>query len=164
MVTESHILAEIVDKTRFQTSAYIDKLRDTDLHKVFTAEGQPLNSAFWIIAHLAVTQNGLLLRCTGGDSMRIPWAKQFNIGSQVASAADSPPIAEVLDVLNEVHRRSLSHIRTLDTVQLDSPNPTGYEIMGETTIRGMIVHSIRHEGSHAGHLGWICKLNGIKTM
>jgi hypothetical protein len=164
MVTESHILAELVDKTRFQTNAYIDKLKDTDLHRVFMAEGQPLNSAFWIIAHLAVTQNGLILRCTGGDAMRISWAKQFNIGSQVAAAADSPPFPEVMEVMNEVHRRSLDHIRTLGPTQLDSPNPAGYEIMGETTNRGMIIHSIRHEASHAGHLGWICKLHGIKTM
>jgi uncharacterized damage-inducible protein DinB len=162
--TESVILAELVDKTRLMSMFYIDKLKGADLHKVFTADGIPLNSAFWIIAHMAVTQNGLLLRCTGSKGVKIPWAKQFNMGSGQSDPESSPAFEEVMAALNEVHAMSLEHIRSLDTSALDSLNPAGFEIMGEKTIRGMIIHFMRHEAGHAGQLSWLCKLHGIKTM
>ena len=162
--TENEWLAQLVDKTRFVTRYYIDKLKDTDLTRVFVADGIPLNSAYWIMAHLAVTQNGLLLRCTGGQGVRIPWAKQFNMGSTGAIPEDAPSVEEILRVMDEVHTASLAHIRSLDPAFLDQINPAGFEIMGEKTVRGMIIHHVRHESGHAGHLGWLCKLNGIKTM
>ncbi|HEX5002867.1 MAG TPA: DinB family protein [Bacteroidia bacterium] len=164
MRTEPIVLADIVDKTRVLTKYFIGKLHHINLHETFSSGPYSLNSAFWIIAHIAVTQNGLLLRCTGGDAMRISWAKKFNMGSTVPEAADAPPIEEVLSVLDEVHQRSLTHIRTMDPAFLEELNPAGFEILGENTVRGMITHAIRHEASHAGQLGWLCKLHGIKSI
>ena len=31
-------------------------------------------------------------------------------------------------------------------------------------VKSALMHSIRHEGIHAGHLSWHCKLFGIKTI
>lgn len=162
--TEPVVLAEMVDKTRALSLYYIEKLKTTDLHKTYEVEGVKLNPAFWIIAHMAVTQNGLLLRCTGAPGIKISWAKLFNMGSSVLLPADCPPLEEVLATLKEVHEHALQHIRNLAPEALDQLNPAGFEILGENTIRGMIIHFIRHEASHAGQLGWICKLNGIKTI
>jgi hypothetical protein len=66
--------------------------------------------------------------------------------------------------MNEVHEKSLAHVRNLEPVNLEQPNLAGFEFPGVKTVRDVIVHAIRHEGTHAGHLGWLCKLHGIKTV
>lgn len=61
-----------------------------------------------------------------------------------------------------MHAKAIEHVRTLDDVALSAPNPTGLPFGPQ--IRDVITHAIRHESSHTGHLGWLCKLHGVKTM
>ena len=143
---------------------YLNILKDTDPHRVFEIEDHKLNNMFWIIAHLSVTENFLLLRCTGGEVVKIPWARQFGLGSVPIPASECPPLDEVKNMFAEVHAKAIKHVATLDEAKLDEVNPVGFEFDNEKSVRAMIVHAIRHEGTHAGHLGWLCKLNGIKTI
>ena len=163
-MTEAKILANVVDKSRQMTLYYFDKLQETDLHKSFKFEDKYLNSAFWILAHLSVTENWLLLRSTGGVYVKIPWARQFGQGGTNLNKQDAPPLQEVISVLAEVHEKALQHTSSLSDAQLGHDNTTGFNLFGMKSIRDVIVHAIRHESSHAGHLGWICKLQGIKTL
>ncbi len=164
MKTESAILANVMDKTRALTNMYFSLLKDADLYKEFEVDGKKLNTAFWLMAHLPVTQNFLLLRSTGGDFVKIPWARQFGLGSAPSAIEDCPPLHEVKDVFKQVHEKSIAHIAQLDDAILDQDGSTGFEFAGEKTIRSLVIHAIRHEGTHAGHLGWLCKLHGIKTI
>jgi len=164
MTTEASILAHVMDKTRQLTGIYLSLLQQTDVHKVFEVDGKKLNSVFWIMAHLAVTENFLLLRSTGGELVKIPWARQFGLGSVPTPKEDCPPMEEVAGVFSDIHQKSIRHISTLEDTFLDKENTTGFEFAGEKSVRSIIVHAIRHEGTHAGHLGWLCKLNGIKTL
>ena len=70
-MTESKILARVMDQSRQMSLYYINKLKGSDLHKSFVFEDKSLNSAFWILAHLSVTENWLLLRSTGGEHVKI---------------------------------------------------------------------------------------------
>lgn len=163
--TEAEILADTMDFTRKLSLYYIKKLKDSDLHKTFNCEGKTLNSAFWVIAHLAVTENYLLLHATGGELIRFSWAKLFGLGSTVPEIKDCPPLEEVLEKLNAVHEKAMAYIRTLTDEDLDKPNPTMIKFKDSPdTLRMIIQHAIRHEGTHAGHLSWLCKLHGIKTI
>lgn len=164
MNIESSTLAGVMDKTRQITLLYLDKLKETDLHHVFEINGNRLNSAFWIMAHLPVTQNYLMLRATGGEHVKIPWARQFGQGSTPPIPSEFPSLDEVKGVMKEVHEKSLAHVRGLAPGILEQPNLAGFEFPGVKTVRDVIVHAIRHEGTHAGHLGWLCKLHGIKTV
>ncbi|MFN3917770.1 MAG: DinB family protein [Flavobacteriales bacterium] len=164
MRTESLILADVMDKTRQVSLFYFSQLQGKDLHKIFDSEGIKLNNAFWIIAHLAVTENFLLLRSTGGEIIKFGWAKQFGIGSTVPEKADCPPLKEVLETSQLVHQRSIDHIRSLTDEDLNKPTSTGVNFGGEDTVRSIIIHAIRHEGIHSGHLSWLCKLHGVKTI
>ena len=164
MSTEPTVLALVMDKARQMTNIYLTLLQKTDLHKVFYVDDKPLNNAFWIMAHLPVTQNFLLLRSTGGEIVKIPWARQFGLGSGPSAKEDCPPLDEVKSVMDEIHSKSIKHVAALDPSFLDQTNTTGFEFLGENSVRALIVHAIRHEGTHAGHLGWLCKLNGIKTI
>ncbi len=164
MPTEAQILSQVMDKTRYITNYYLDKLSGTDLNRVFEVNGIRLNSTFWIMAHLPVTQNFLMLRSTGVAHVKIPWARQFGVGSEPPSPDNYPPLDEVKAFYKEVHEKSLAHVSSLPDEQLDQPNLTGFEYMAIKSFRDVIVHAIRHEGSHSGHLGWLCKIQGIKTM
>ena len=164
MRKETEVLAETLDFTRQLTKFYLSHLKGKDPYVVFKSEnGQPLNSAFWVIAHLTVTENWLVLYSTHGETERIPWGKLFGMGTSPPSKEDSPTFEEVLQKFKEVHPKCLDHIRSLSEEDLDKPTKTGATFGGEDTCRSIIKHAIRHEGYHAGHLGWLCKLHGVPT-
>lgn len=165
-MTNSELLAIAVDDARKYVFYYGNKLLDAkvDLHKTFEAEGKTLNSAAFIFGHLAVTQNFLCLSCTGGEIVRFSWAKLFALGAPVPTAVECPPMEEIFATMNAVHTKALAHIRSLSDEDLESPNPKGWKMASDESNRSVILHSVRHESSHAGHLGWLCKLHGIKTI
>ena len=163
MKTEAQILAHVMGRTREYTLYYLRCLKDMDPHRRFICDGKELNTTFWLVAHLATSENGLLLRATGGPFEKFSWAKHFSIGSVGLPQAECPPYADVWATFKAVHERTMAHLPTLSDEALDAPNITGLPLIG-TTVRDVITHAIRHESSHTGHLGWLCKLNGIKTM
>ena len=162
--TEWSVMARVMQKTRDITLMYFKLLRNTDLQRTFEINGIKLNSPFWIMAHLAVTENFLLNRSTGGPVIKIPWARQFGMGSEHSLPEACPPLDEVLETLATVHKSAMDHVASLSDDLLDQPNTSGFEFLGEKTYRSVMEHAIRHEGTHSGHLGWLCKLNGIKTI
>lgn len=164
MKTESEILAENLDFSRKLTKFYLSHLKGKDPYKVFKSEnGVVFNSAHWVIAHLTVTENWLVLFSTHGQAERVPWGKLFGMGAPPPSKEVSPPFEEVLQLFKTVHQKSLEHIISLTEEDLDKPTKTGATFGGEDTCRSIIKHAIRHEGYHAGHLGWLCKLHGVPT-
>ncbi|MBK9177170.1 MAG: DinB family protein [Flavobacteriales bacterium] len=161
--TEAQVLAHMVDRTRQYARFYCSMLKGQDMHRVFVCEGKPLNTAFWLIAHLATSQNGLLLRGTGGPFEKFSWAKHFTLGSQGLPPEQCPPYEEVWGTFKAVHEKVMAHLPTLTTEQLDGPNITGLPLIGDT-VRDVITHAVRHEALHTGHLSWLCKLHGVSTM
>ena len=162
---ECQTLSSIIDDTRKLTLSLLSQLEDSNgFYNDFKLDDKHLNSAFWIMAHLSVTQNFLLLRSTGGESVKIPYARQFGMGAVPSSREDCPPIEEVRGIFNLVHEKSVKHIQNLDPSQLNQINTTGFVFLGEDSTRSVIVHAIRHENMHSGHLSWLCKLNGLKTI
>ncbi len=161
---ESLVLAEMVDSTRQLTRFYISKLKGQDMFHVFEMDGKKFNSPYWIIAHLTWAQNNLILRATGGTNPEIKWLSKFKLGSTIPPKEELPDLLEVLAGFKKVHQMSLDHIRSLDESKLDEPNVLGINLFEDSSIRGMIHHQIRHEGTHIGHLGWLAKMYGIHTF
>lgn len=160
---EAQVLAHIIERTRQYTRSYLDRLKEVDVHRRFTCEGKELNSAYWTVGHLAVTQNGLLLMATGGPFEKFSWAKHYGRGGTGLPAGQCPPFGEVMETFDLVHARAVAHVSSLTREALDGPNVTGIAAIGNT-VRDVVVHGIRHEGLHTGHLSWLCKLHGIATM
>jgi len=162
--TETQTLVEMLELSRDLTKFYLSKLKDKDIHKTFEVEGIQLNSILWLMAHITVSENWLLLVCTGGDRVKIPWARQFGLGSEIPKKEDCPPFEEVLDYFYQVHKKATTYISQLTDEDLGKPTTNGINFGGEDSVRAIIKHAIRHEGTHTGHLGWLCKLYGIKTI
>ncbi|HEX2616159.1 MAG TPA: DinB family protein [Flavobacteriales bacterium] len=163
MPTEAQTLAHVMDKTRKWTLFYLNKIKDQDPHRRFVCEGKELNTLYWLVAHIATTQNGLLLAATKGPFEKFSWAKHFNVGAAGLPADQCPPFQEVLDMFQAIHTKAISHVATLNEEALDSPNPTNFPAFGPQ-VRDVVIHAIRHEGAHAGHLSWLCKLYGVPTI
>jgi uncharacterized damage-inducible protein DinB len=162
--TETQTLVETLELSRDLTRFYLSNLREQDVYKIFESEGKQLNSIIWLIAHITVSENWLLLVCTGGEKVNIPWARQFGLGSEIPQKEDCPPFEEILSYFKEVHEKAITYISSLSDEDLNKPTTNGIDFGGEDSARAIIKHAIRHESAHAGHLGWLCKLFGVKTI
>ena len=163
MPTEAQVLSHVMDRTREWTLFYLSALKGLDPHRRFVCEGKELNTVFWLVAHLATTENGLLLAATGGPFEKFRWAKHFTLGAAGLPPEECPPYEEVWATFKDVHQKAIAHIATLTEADLNKPNPTKLTAIGPT-IRDVVTHAIRHEGGHSGHLGWLCKLYGLKLI
>lgn len=163
MPTEAQVLAHMVDRTRQYNHLYLSALKGLDPHHEFVHNEVKLNTQFWLVAHMAVSENGLLLRATGGPFEKFSWAKHFSVGSPGLPKEQCPPYEEVWATFKAVHKKTMAHLPTLTAEALEQPNITGLGAIG-STVRDVITHSIRHEGLHTGHISWLCKLHGIRTM
>lgn len=162
--TESKALADTLQKTRDLTKWYFSLLKQIDPEHTFEINGKKLNSIYWIAAHLVWAENFLVLQATGGKSVDIPWLEHYKLGSNGSLHSNRAGLKEVLADLKTVHEASIAHILTLSDESLYQPNPMGFSFGNDQTNRMMIIHAIRHEGTHAGHLGWLCKLHGVAAI
>lgn len=74
-----------------------------------------------------------------------------------------PDFKAVLDAFKSIHAETLEHISSLTEADLDQPTKKVFNVAGIVTVRDAVEHSIRHESTHTGHLGWLCKLHGVKS-
>lgn len=69
----------------------------------------------------------------------------------------------MFNTFQRIHSKAIAHVASLSDTALEGPNMTGIPMIG-TSVRDVVIHAIRHEGLHTGHLSWLCKLYGIGTM
>ena len=164
MNTQALLLADLMDHAHRFTREHLERLADKDLHYRFMVDGTALNSPFWIVAHLAVSENWLVLRGTGGPFQKFSWAKLFTLGATPPAPADCPPWDEVADMHAHIHQLAATHVRGLSDEALQAPHQAMMQLGGNNDRKAVIMHHIRHESSHNGHLGWLCKLHGLPTI
>ena len=164
MMTESTFLADMMRHAHFMTQSHMRTLETVDMHMRFSAGDKELNSAYWLFAHMTVSQNWLILRGTNGPFQKFSWAKLFNIGTTPPPIEECPPFEEVKAKLEEIQRLSLEHVESLDETALSQPHNAMMQLPGGNNMRDIIKHHIRHESMHNGQLSWLCKLHGIKTI
>ena len=163
-MTQAQLLAQNFDFTRKYTLFFLNKLQGYDLHQRFEMNGKQLNSAYWIMAHLTISQNWLLLRGTGGEIERFSWAKLFGMGAPPPAPADCPPFEEIKETSIRIHKKAMDRVSALSDEQLQAPTQIGFSVGPDDTIQETIMHAARHEAGHAGQLGWTCAMHGIKTV
>lgn len=161
---EAKTFADIFERTRDLTKWYLGLLKTVDSEKELPVGDKTLNSVYWITAHLVWAENFLVVKSTGGIGVDIPWLEHYKLGSDGTLHEGRGDLKSVIDSLKIVHANAMKHLLTLDDEMLQRPNPAGFAFGSDNTNRMMIIHAIRHEGTHIGHLGWICKLHGISTV
>ncbi|MDP6907914.1 MAG: DinB family protein [Flavobacteriales bacterium] len=163
--TSGKILAQAMDETRNLTRFYAGKLKGVDMHREFEINGYKTNSPFWILAHLCWAEHMLLIECSGHDSLGIPWLNDFKIGSKKgADKSNWPPLEEVLGAMKQIHAEAMEKMAAMTEDQLDEDNELGLAFGENKSKRFMLMHAIRHEGTHCGQLSLIVKMYGKATV
>lgn len=163
-MNDARLLADLMDHAHAMTMQQAERLQQRDLHQRFVVNGIELNSAFWILAHLAVSENWLILRGTNGPFQKFSWAKQFTLGATPPAPAECPPFEEIMSTLERVHRLAVDHVAGLSDADLASPHHARMDLDSGADMRAVIHHHIRHVNMHNGQLAWLCKLHGLPTI
>ena len=159
-MNEAAVIAEIYARTRQITRFFLNKVPADKFSSRPVAEGRKMNSAQWILGHLIQTEGDLGLRGTGGSPEEYPWLDKFTFGSTLSdNPADHPSKEELMQAFDTQEQLVQKHIRSLSDEDLGKE--TGNSWL--KTYRDQLYHMIRHEGSHAGHLGWIAAIYGADT-
>lgn len=155
------VLKETLEMTHNLAVWYFNKLAESDVYQQFEANGQKLNSIYWLAGHLAWSENDLVLKGIHAPMHQADWLEDFKFGE--AHTTKGPSWEELKSTAKEIHEMAMGALDKLTDRDLEKENGSGVGFGGKPTIRLTIMHQIRHVGTHCGHLGWIAKLNGIKT-
>lgn len=142
---------------------YISLLKETDPYRRFDVNGIETNSLYWIVGHLAWAENLLLIEGTHGKSFEDDNLALFAIGEK-HEIYEKLDFKAVKSLARAVHEKAIAHLNTMNDEDLDKPNAKNFGFGQEPTNQLIIMHAIRHLGTHTGHLSWLCKLNGLKTV
>ncbi len=159
--------AEQIQGVRDLSMTYLKLLENADWYVPFEVNGVQLNSISWIVAHLSASQNFLQNYCIGKQMLKIPWARQFGMGSTPSSREETPSQEELMETLDRVLQNTVKNVSEIDPTTYGLPNPAGFKapLFGkELTIEDMIFHGIWHESHHSGQLASWAKSLGIATI
>lgn len=162
--SEASVLLSVYENVRGLTKFFISNLGDTDINQVFEINGIRLNSIHWLIAHLAWTENELILKAVGNDDINLPWLEEYGFGTVPAEIKTSPDFETLLKALDSTHEKAVKILSTLSEEELDRDNHLDISFAGSKCKRNLIMHAIRHEPMHIGQLTWAMKLSGKKTF
>ena len=162
-MTQANLLADTYEMAFGLVRFYTGNLKEADPNKQWDVNGHALNSIAWINSHLCWSENFLLLKAIGGASPAIDWFEHYSFGSDGSLHDAKVDMKSILSDRKIVHEAAMSHLRSLSDEDLDKDNLIGISFGSGKSVRNIIQHAIRHEGTHAGHLGWLCKINGVKT-
>ncbi|MBC7862564.1 MAG: DinB family protein [Bacteroidia bacterium] len=164
MRDKTDILVETIEEVRNLTLFYLSKLDGTDYFREFEVNGQALNSAAWTIAHLTWAEDFLVYRAITGKGTGVKWLDHFRIGSERPQRAEYPSLNEIINGFGEVHLKSMDVLMGMIDEDLEKTNSINLKFQKGDNIKVCLMHHIRHESSHGGHLSWLCKINGVKTV
>jgi hypothetical protein len=162
--TEQEILADIYANVRRFTRNQLHQLKEVDLTLRPVINGKTFNSVYWIAAHLAWTEDYLLHRALTGKSSAIEWLHDYRQTSKPEDATRFPSYNEILHTLDELHAIALHNIKSMSTTDMEKINNVQDDYLGQTIKRQIIYNAIQHEPMHCGHLSWLMKVHGLKTI
>ena len=161
-MTLSQFLADQLKGTREWTLKLLADFKGDD----WTFQPGPgLAHALWTCGHLANSQHALVfVRCLKKPFLAEEFIQHFPMGKPIAAAGEHPfpSVAEVRQVMDDVHTRTLAAVRELSFEFLSMPayGADGKPHPHYSTVQGAIGHVDRHEAFHAGQIALIRRLLG----
>jgi len=154
---------DTIESLHSLTVLYSSFLKNTDVHKHFESEGVKLNSLYWLTAHIANCEDLLLGTALGKKGHEFEWLKKFDIGS-TKDIKGEVAYPELVEIAKQIHIDCMHHLKSLTDEDLKKDNLIEFAIGKDKSYKAMIIHHIRHQGVHTGHLSTLCRLNRIKTF
>ncbi|MCY7363507.1 MAG: DinB family protein [Ignavibacteria bacterium] len=160
-MNQSELLAEALNSVRNLTKFYFSKINPEDLEIQMEVDGIKFNSPKWLAAHLAWTENFLLLQGIGGKTSEVKWLEEYGFGSNPDELKSEISFEEIMKTLDEIHNDAINHLISLSDEQLEEKNLIGANFGGKDTIKAVVIHAIRHEPMHTGQISWFLKYRGV---
>lgn len=157
------VLIETIESVHGMVVWYSSFLKDTDKDKCFEINGKKLNSLYWLVAHIANTEDELLMKALGQKGHQYKWLSEYTFGS-AQNIEGQVSYKELVAIAKQIHIDCINFLKTLSDEDLENDNVLNISFGNSKSFKTIIMHHIRHEGVHAGHLSLLCKLNGIKTV
>jgi uncharacterized damage-inducible protein DinB len=162
---EVQVLAEMMDKTRQLTRFYISKLKEIDPYAKVQSGDMHFNSLYWLTAHMLWAEDNLIVVATGGKSLAPEWISHYRIGADGSLHEGHGDYKALLDEMKAHHERAMAYLAAMNDEDLDQDNLFGFSFGdGDKSKRLVIMHAIRHEGTHIGNLAWMAKMSAVKTV
>lgn len=166
MPNNSHVLviADMLESTRQLNKYFIKKLDTDKLTQVYNVDGVELNSAYWVLAHTMWAEHYLTIKALGGPATppELAWLEHYGINSDGSILGDPLSMKDLWAAMEEVHQQSQAFVRSLTDEELSMEPNINSNIWN--TKRDVLFHAVRHEAQHMGHISWLCKLHGSKTI
>jgi hypothetical protein len=147
-------LLMLLDDVRTKTLKDLDGLDEAEAR---WAPSNLQNSCLWHGGHSYVVTEFLTARALGREpKMPEGWLKMFSWESNPAHVPpeDWPPLAVVVEALNEQHERFRALFSSLTEEQLDAPEPGN----PNRTARYGLMHGLHDEARHSGEIKLLRKL------
>ena len=158
MKTEVQILLDAFESVRNLSKFYLSNLDPNKVHERIEVNGIKLNSAYWLVTHLAWTERFLIIQGIGGREMEDHWLDEYGFGSNPDEIKTKPEFTEILKLFDNVHAKSVDVLKSTNDKQLDELNNIKATFGGKNDKRAVLKHAIRHEPMHIGQLSWILKI------
>jgi len=160
---ELSTLIRTIESVHSLTVYYSSLIKDTDVFKHFEVNGIKMNSLYWLTAHIANSESLLLLKALGGKHHNVKWLEEYDYGSS-KDLTPTVTYKELVQIAKEIHTNSIAFLKTLNDEDLQKDNLINFTIEGSSSFKNTIIHHIRHQGIHTGHLSTLCLLNKVKTF
>jgi len=160
--TEAQVLLEAYESVRNLSKMYISNLDKGKILNRYELNGVKMNSAYWLVTHLAWTERFLIIQGIGGKDMEDHWLDEYGFGSNPEEIKTKPEYEEVLNLLDDIHAKAVKIIAPLKDEQLDEQNNINANFGGKTDKRAVLKHAIRHEPMHIGQISWILKADNVE--
>ncbi|TND07957.1 MAG: hypothetical protein FD123_2765 [Bacteroidetes bacterium] len=163
-VTQGQLIAQLMDNTRDLVHFYSSKIEEEHWMTRPEMNGVQMNSTLWTMAHLAWAQNFLILKGCSARDLGRDWMELFAIRKEMPADEHVPAISEIRLALDDIHKAAVEVVSALSEEELAEPNNLDAKFKRGNTKLQIISHHLRHEGCHIGHLGWLAKTFGAKTV
>lgn len=133
----------------------VDGLTDDEL---WQRPGDQSNPIYWLVGHMSWSRNALL-RLLGGEFVKIPAAKLFERGVEVADRSAFPPFADVVAGLKAVNAALKARMEAATDAELSQASPRDFPVP-DKTLRGAVAFLTFHDGYHTGQIAYVRKWLG----
>lgn len=160
-MSKADFLADMMLNMRQLTLWYMKKVPLEHWKDNVEVDGVLLNHPFWTLGHLAWVDVSMCLKIINPTYEAPKLIHTFGFKTKPDAETDIS-IEELKEAAENIFNDKLELVRSLQDKDLEAPFPVPF-LKFESTYHALM-HSIRHEGIHAGQISVFCKVKQIQTV
>lgn len=153
-----HTLLKTFTITRNLSLLYYNRIDKEKVYQQLIINDKQLNSAAWIFAHLTWAEYFLIHQGFGFNTVAPDWLDLVKIGNSHDLIKELPSIDIIEQYNRELHQATTEQLQNITDDILLQEALIPLKFGEDNSKQMMLMHTIRHEGVHAGQLSYLAKL------